>query len=58
MGKKIAKELKVLDTTPHRGPIILAQSRKALMLAMSPHAIASAQMATAVVKSLRHHRRA
>lgn len=55
MGKKLGRERMMLDLTPHRGPVILAQSRKALMMsASSPMAIAAARMANLVAQSRRN----
>lgn len=53
MGKKLGRERMMLDLTPHRGPVILAQSRKATVLSASPMAIAAARMAHMVMQSRR-----
>ncbi|WP_287314470.1 hypothetical protein [Mesorhizobium sp.] len=53
MGKKLGRERMMLDLTPHRGPVILAQSRKALVLSAGPVAIAAARMANLVAQSRR-----
>ncbi|WP_287093345.1 hypothetical protein [Mesorhizobium sp.] len=53
MGKKLGRERMMVDLTPHRGPVILAQSRKAKVLSASPMAIAAARMGKLVAHSRR-----